>query len=513
MSAVQEPLHTPNAATVNARSQTIFVTLAAVLLTSVLVWRFVATQLPVTVQVDSYRDRVYTHQRTVRAVLEELNLTLAPEDRVTPPLNQVITSGLTIEVTRARVVLIAVDGSQRVVRTHARRVGDIWPEAGITPADMDERFLEGVPVTDETALPARVPESATAASYRAGRPWVGKEAETLTLSLRRAVPLTVLDDGLPLTFMTTAPTIGEALRREQFVLYLGDVVQPSLGSPVQAGGRVFIQRSLPVVFFADGDTLKTRTRQHTVGDALAEQGIVVAGLDEVEPALTTPLAPNLAIRVIRVREALEIEQQIVPFTSIWVGDDQLEIDQRRVRAPGQEGIQRQRYRVRYEGDPDQPAVQRTLEDSWVAQEPITRVLAYGRQITPKTLETPEGPITYWRKLRAYTTSYTASSSGVPRSNPSYGRTRIGLPLRTGIVAVDPTLIPLRSWLYVPGYGKGLAGDTGGGVKGKFVDLGFSEGEYQAWHWWSDVYLLWPPPPTYQIRWVLPDWPKYPDRRR
>ena len=93
------------------------------------------------------------------------------------------------------------------------------------------------------------------------------------------------------------------------------------------------------------------------------------------------------------------------------------------------------------------------------------------------------------------------------------RTRIGLALSTGIVAVDFTVIPLRSWVYVPDYGKGLAGDTGGGVKGKFVDLGFSEGEYQSWHWWSDVYLLWPPPPTYQIRWVLPDWPKYPDRRR
>ena len=102
---------------------------------------------------------------------------------------------------------------------------------------------------------------------------------------------------------------------------------------------------------------------------------------------------------------------------------------------------------------------------------------------------------------------------MPRSSPSYGRTRIGLPLSTGIVAVDPTVIPLRSWLYVPGYGKGLAGDTGGGVKGKFVDLGYSEGEYRSWHWWSDVYLLWPPPPTYQIRWVLPDWPRYPDRRR
>jgi uncharacterized protein YabE (DUF348 family)/3D (Asp-Asp-Asp) domain-containing protein len=513
MSVVQEPLHARNAAASHTRLQTVFVILTAVLLTAGLVWRFITTQLPVTIWVDGYSDQVYTHQRTVRGLLEELNLPLAPEDQVNLPLDHALTPGLTVEVTRARVVLIAVDGNARVVRTHARRVGDIWSAAGIEPGEMDERFLEGVPVTDETLLPTPAATSDADVRYRVGRPWVGKAAPPLTLSLRRAVPLTVLDEDMPLTFMTTAPTVGEALRREQFVLYLGDIVQPSLGSPVRAGERIFIQRSLPVVFFADGDTLKTRTRQHTVGDALAEQGIVVAGLDEVEPALTTPLVPNLAIRVVRIQEVLQIEQQIVPFTSIWVGDDQLDIDQRRVSVPGQEGIQRQRYRIRSENDQEKQVIERTLEDSWVAQEPITRVLAYGRRITPKTLETPEGPITYWRHVRAYTTSYTAASAGVPKTNPAYGRTRIGLPLRTGIVAVDPTLIPLRSWLYVPGYGKGLAGDTGGAVKGKFVDLGFSEGEYESWHWWSDVYLLWPPPPTYQIRWVLPDWPKYPDRRR
>ena len=504
------PAHALETGAVAVRPQTVLARLAVVLLMAGLVWRFVATLAPVTVQVDGYADRVFTHQRTVRELLAELNLALAPGDHMTPALEQAIAPGLHVQVTRARPLLVVADGREILVRTHSQRVGDIWPAAGITPAGMDERFLDGVPVTDQTALPVPVIEPGVAPRYRAGRPWVGKQPVPLTLTLRRAVPLTVLDEGLPLTFMTTAPTVGEALRREQFVLYLGDVVQPSLGSPVRAGGRVFIQRSTPVVFFADGETLKTRTRQYTVGDALAEQGIVVVGLDQVEPALTTPLVPNLAIRVIRVREVLEIEQQVVPFISIWVGDDKLEIDRSRVSVAGQDGIQRQRYRMRYE---DNQVVARTLQESWVAQEPITRVLAYGRQITQKTLDTPEGPIIYWRKLRAYTTSYTASSAGVPRSSPSYGRTRIGLPLSTGIVAVDPTVIPLRSWVYVPDYGKGLAGDTGGGVKGKFVDLGFSEGEYQSWHWWSDVYLLWPPPPTYQIRWVLPDWPKYPDRRR
>jgi 3D (Asp-Asp-Asp) domain-containing protein len=116
-------------------------------------------------------------------------------------------------------------------------------------------------------------------------------------------------------------------------------------------------------------------------------------------------------------------------------------------------------------------------------------------------------------MRVYTTSYKPSSAGRPPEHPRYGYTRLGWKLKKGIVATDPTVIPLRSKLYVPGYGFAQAGDTGGGVKGKFVDLGFDDSDYQSWHWWTDVYLLTPVPPASQIRWVLPDWPRFPDRRR
>ena len=54
-----------------------------------------------------------------------------------------------------------------------------------------------------------------------------------------------------------------------------------------------------------------------------------------------------------------------------------------------------------------------------------------------------------------------------------GTTASGLPVGPGIVAVDPTVIPLGTRLYIPGYGKGVAADTGGGIKGKIIDLWYS----------------------------------------
>ena len=173
-------------------------------------------------------------------------------------------------------------------------------------------------------------------------------------------------------------------------------------------------------------------------------------------------------------------------------------------------LTKRRYRALYENDQE---VGRTLEDVWTEQPPTTKTMAYGTKIVIRTLETPDGPIEYWRKMRVYTTAYTAAQGGKPRSHPRYGYTRLGLRLTKGIVAVDPTVIPLKTRMYVPGYGFAFAGDTGGGVKGKFVDLGFDEGKYQSWHWWTDIYLLTPVPSANKIRWILPDLPRFPDRRR
>jgi 3D (Asp-Asp-Asp) domain-containing protein len=53
-----------------------------------------------------------------------------------------------------------------------------------------------------------------------------------------------------------------------------------------------------------------------------------------------------------------------------------------------------------------------------------------------------------------------------------GRTSTGLQTGWGVVAVDPGLIPLGSKLSIPGYGEGVAADTGGGVRGPTIDLWF-----------------------------------------
>jgi 3D (Asp-Asp-Asp) domain-containing protein len=53
-----------------------------------------------------------------------------------------------------------------------------------------------------------------------------------------------------------------------------------------------------------------------------------------------------------------------------------------------------------------------------------------------------------------------------------GSTATGLPVGPGIVATDPAVIPLGTRMTIPGYGEGVAADTGGAVQGARIDVWF-----------------------------------------
>ncbi len=62
-----------------------------------------------------------------------------------------------------------------------------------------------------------------------------------------------------------------------------------------------------------------------------------------------------------------------------------------------------------------------------------------------------------------------------------GRTASGLPVGPGVVAVDPSVIPLGTRMYVPGYGPAIAADVGSAIKGALIDLWFpTTAQARAW---------------------------------
>jgi 3D (Asp-Asp-Asp) domain-containing protein len=62
-----------------------------------------------------------------------------------------------------------------------------------------------------------------------------------------------------------------------------------------------------------------------------------------------------------------------------------------------------------------------------------------------------------------------------------GRTATGAPVGWGVVAVDPSVIPLGTRMSIPGYGEGFAADTGSAVRGNTIDLWFpTVAQARAW---------------------------------
>ena len=81
-------------------------------------------------------------------------------------------------------------------------------------------------------------------------------------------------------------------------------------------------------------------------------------------------------------------------------------------------------------------------------------------------------------------SYAAAGATLTVSATAYslpGHTSSGLPVGWGIVAVDPSVIPLGTHMTVPGYGEAIAADTGTAIIGDRIDLWFPTlAQAQAW---------------------------------
>ncbi|MGE6489509.1 LysM peptidoglycan-binding domain-containing protein [Paenisporosarcina sp. NPDC076898] len=84
-----------------------------------------------------------------------------------------------------------------------------------------------------------------------------------------------------------------------------------------------------------------------------------------------------------------------------------------------------------------------------------------------------------KEMTVTATAYTAYCPGCS------GTTATGIDLRANpdqkVIAVDPSVIPLGSRVWVEGYGEAIAGDTGGAIKGNIIDL-FMPNEQDALNW-------------------------------
>jgi 3D (Asp-Asp-Asp) domain-containing protein len=284
------------------------------------------------------------------------------------------------------------------------------------------------------------------------------------------------------------------------MIRFSDRVNPPMGKWINDGELITIDRSSPFTLLVDGQRHNIYSHYTKTVDIVADAGISLIGFDTTIPEPNGELKPGDLVEVVRVSEEISIEKEPIRYGTVWQGTEELLIDQKGQINPGVPGIINREVRVRLENGVESERV----VNEWVSHEPVNEVMGYGTRIEIKTIDTPEGPLEYWRVVKMRVTAYTPSSAGKPPDHPGYGITASGVQAGKGVVAIDPKIVPFRSQVYVPGYGIGFAGDTGGGVKGRWIDLGFNDGEIESWRGYVDVYYLTPVPSPDKINFLIPD---------
>ena len=269
--------------------------------------------------------------------------------------------------------------------------------------------------------------------------------------------------------VTSAPTVGEFLTERGIVVGERDYLAPAADVPLSDKLTITYRPAVHVTIVGSHLRRETVSNAEDVGALLEEQNIRVGHSDVVTPALADSIPANGTVHITRIvmwnrtekrKIAERIEHRLdfsmTPGTTKIVSSG----------TPGERDVM-VRFTQRDDGK-----VEKAVLSSYVVKPPRPRIIAEGIGEFEAFKRFAEHGVQQTAYVAAaaldmVATAYTAYCTGCS------GITAIGRPAGHGIVAVDPSVIPLGARLYIPGYGFAIAGDTGGAIRGHRIDLGFN----------------------------------------
>ncbi|WP_010648975.1 G5 and 3D domain-containing protein [Oceanobacillus massiliensis] len=353
------------------------------------------------------------------------------------------------EATKAEVVF-AKDGKEQTVNTHTNTVEGLLDELGITVGEHDvlSHDLE------------QLIENGMKINYDA--------AKEVVVSI----------DGKEETYYTTAETIEAFLAEENLSFTDHDVMSHSATEATEDGLHIEVSTAYEVTIHDGEQAKKVWATDETVGELLAKAQVRYDqnSADKIEPALDAKVKKGNDISIVRVTEEEEVVTESLAFDTEKREDDSLLKGKEEVISEGKEGTVKKVYKVTKENGKE---VDRELMDEEVTDS-VNRVVAVGTKEEPKqeanlvTLASTKsdkgtgGTSSSGKTVTMTASAFTASCSGCS------GYTATGINLKANpnkkVIAVDPSVIPLGTKVWVEGYGEAIAGDSGGHIKGNRIDV-------------------------------------------
>lgn len=260
-------------------------------------------------------------------------------------------------------------------------------------------------------------------------------------------------------------TVADALSKAGVTPGTNDLVEPPESTKVSDGMQISVKRKFDITIIADGQSKAALVPEGTVEDALAFAGVSLGAEDTVTPAKSAAVAQGSKITIARVTYNDVTTTKPIAYTNSNVNDDTLYQGVKKVKTAGKNGTQSIVTRQKLV---DSKVVSSSVTSTTVTVQPVTQVTLVGTKKRPPAVASISGDGTLVDHL-GNTVSYSRRITGRCTAYSGGGHTSTGRAASFGLVAVNPSIIPYGTRLYICSpdgrtvYGYATAADTGTGV--------------------------------------------------
>ena len=258
-------------------------------------------------------------------------------------------------------------------------------------------------------------------------------------------------------------TVSRLLREAHISLGKNQISVPGADAEITGDTEIRVYDAKQVSVNADGETKKMMLPEVTVEEALTLAGVELGREDILSVKRTDSVKETDAVTIKRVTYREETVSESVPYEKVKENSDEVELGKTKIKTEGSVGEKAILKRVKYiDGKRDSSE---TVTEK-IVKKPVDEVTLVGTKGASEaggagTFTDENGvKVPYRYKLTGSGTAYTA---------PAGALTATGNAVQEGCVAINPSLIPYGSKVYVEAtdgsrvYGYATATDTGGAL--------------------------------------------------
>lgn len=288
--------------------------------------------------------------------------------------------------------------------------------------------------------------------------------------------VTLVVNGEKQEVETNALTFKDLLYNCDIEVGENDELSHPLDSVLNSENVYEINQAKPVCVTLDGVPKIIYTTTDTVGEFWEEESSQFDGkfyLSDISE--DTEISDYMEIKLSSIQVVTTTTTELIDYERVLKSNPDLLIGTEEIIQYGEAGEA-------------EVTVTQYIKEGEVIDEEVTRVVVKEpvKEIVECGTESIDvSTLSYSQKVSMRITAYTPYDEGCN------GITATGTEAKRGVIAVDPSVIPFGTKVYIPGYGIGVAEDTGGAIKGNRIDVCYLT-KTEAYNWGVrnvEVYIL------------------------